>query len=83
MISQYINKITKEDIFKFAKDKGIYLNNDELEFVFSKIKNNWKTIVFGDPSNIFKELKTKTSIQKYNQIEQLYYEFKKKYRAYL
>ena len=83
VISQYINKITKKDVLDFAQKKDIELNNDELEFIFSKIKNNWKTIIFGDPSSIFEELKTKTSTQKYNQIEQLYYEFKKKYRAYL
>ena len=83
MISGYIKKITKNDILDFAQKKNINLNNEELEFIFSKIKNNWKTIIFEGPSDIFEELKNKTSPQKYRQIEQLYYEFKKKYRAYL
>ena len=83
IISQYINKMTKKDIIEFAKKKDIILNNNEADFIFKEIKNNWKTIVFGDPSNIFKKLKDKTPPKKYKQIEDLFYEFKNKYRAYL
>lgn len=83
IISQYVNKITKNDILEFAKKKDIILDNDEVDFIFCEIKNNWKAIIFGDPSIVFNKLKNKTTLQKYGQIEQLYYEFKEKYRAYL
>lgn len=83
IIFQYVNKITKQDILDFANKKRITLTDDELEFIFYQVKNNWKTIIFSNPSKIFNELSHKTTPQKYKQIEDLYFEFKNKYKNYL
>ncbi len=45
IIGAYINKLTKDDINKFATSKGATLSNEELEFTYSFIKKNWKDIL--------------------------------------
>ncbi len=45
IIGAYINKLTKDDINKFATLKGATLSNEELEFTYSFIKKNWKDIL--------------------------------------
>lgn len=45
IIGAYINKLTKDDVNKFAISKGATLSNEELEFTYSFIKKNWKDIL--------------------------------------
>lgn len=45
IIGAYINKLTKDDINKFAISKGATLSNEELEFTYSFIKKNWKDVL--------------------------------------
>lgn len=45
IIGAYINKLTKDDVNKFAISKGANLSNEELEFTYSFIKKNWKDIL--------------------------------------
>lgn len=45
IIGAYINKLTKDDVNKFATSKGATLSNEELEFTYSFIKKNWKDIL--------------------------------------
>lgn len=45
IIGAYINKLTKDDINKFAISKGANLSNEELEFTYSFIKKNWKDVL--------------------------------------
>lgn len=45
IIGAYINKLTKDDINKFATSKGATFSNEELEFTYSFIKKNWKDVL--------------------------------------
>ncbi len=45
IIGAYINKLTKDDVNKFAISKGANLSNEELEFTYSFIRKNWKDIL--------------------------------------
>lgn len=81
-ILNYIDKIKKEDIIDFGLKYNINLNNSETEFIFNNIKNNWRELIYGNPSSIFNELK-KISPSNYQKIEELYFEFKNKYKNYL
>ncbi|MBD9106237.1 hypothetical protein EGP99_00295 [bacterium] len=45
IIGAYINKLTKDDVNKFAISKGANLSNEELEFTYSFIKKNWKDVL--------------------------------------
>lgn len=81
-ILNYIDKIKKEDIINFGNKYNINLNSSETEFIFNNIKNNWQELIYGNPIAIFNELK-KISPSNYQKIEELYVEFKNKYKNYL
>ena len=68
----------KEDINKFALKQGIILNEEELDTIFTYVKNNYKTIIYGNPKEILLEVKNKVSDVTYNKIENLYIKFKDK-----
>lgn len=78
LIEEYVNRMQKEDINKFALKQGIILNNDELDILYTYIKNNYKTILYGNPKEILLEIKNKVSSLTYNKIENLYMKFKDK-----
>lgn len=81
-IINYIEKIKKEDIIDFGLKYNINLNNTETNFIYENIKKNWRELVYGNPTPIFNELK-KISSSNYQKIEELYIEFKNKYKSYL
>ena len=83
LIIQYIDRMNLSDIDSFARKNGIVLNQDELELIFYHIKNNWRTIVYGNPKPILEDLKSKVDGLTYQKIENLYIEFKNKYSSYL
>ena len=83
LIIQYVDRMTTSDIEDFARKNGIVLANDELELVYRHIKNDWRTIVYGNPKPILEELKNKVDNLTYQKIENLYIEFKNKYSSYL
>lgn len=78
LIEEYVNRMRKEDVNKFALKQGIILNEEELDTIFSYIKNNYKTILYGNPKEILLEIKEKVSSLTYNKIENLYMKFKDK-----
>ena len=83
LISEYISKITMEDINSFALKNGINLNDKELEIIYNHVKNNWRTIVFGNPRGILDDLKEKLDSTSYQKIESLYIYFKNRYSNFL
>lgn len=78
LIEEYVNRMKKEDVNKFALKQGIILNGEELNTIFIYIKNNYKTILYGNPKDILLEIKEKVSDLTYNKIENLYIKFKDK-----
>ena len=83
IIKNYISRITIEDINKFSKKHNIELSKEELKLIEQHIKNDWKTIIYGNPKPILDNLKEKLNQEKYQKIENLYIEFKDKYKHYL
>ncbi|MBE6152504.1 MAG: DUF2624 family protein [Firmicutes bacterium] len=83
LIIQYIDRMTLTDIDQFARKNGIVLEQDELNLIYYHIKNNWRTIVYGNPKPILEELKTRVDNLTYQKIENLYVQFKNKYSYYL
>lgn len=83
LIKNYINKLTLNDINTFSQKQGIDLNKDELELIMHYIKNDYHTIIYGNPRTILDQLKNKLNIHNYQKIENLYIEFKNKYKNYL
>ena len=83
LMKNYISKITTKDIDSFARKNNIELNKEELKLIENYIKSDWKTIIYGNPENILKDLKQKLNNEKYQKIENLYIVSKNKYKYYL
>lgn len=83
LIKNYISKLTLNDINTFAIKNGIELNEEELKIIEKYIRNDWRTIIYGNPRPILNELKEKLNQIEYQKIENLYIEFKEKYKSYL
>ena len=77
-IKPYIDKLNKEDIIKFAKNNDVSLENYELDIIYNYIKNDWKTLIFGNPTPVFTDLKLKLKEETYNKCVTLYNKYKSK-----
>ena len=83
LIKNYVSKLTLSEIDSFSKKQGLSLSSNELELIYDYIKNDWHTIVYGNPRPILDSLKSTLDDFSYNKIEKLYIEFKDRYRNYL
>lgn len=79
LISEYVNKMSLDDVNNFALKNGIILKDTEIKLIYDHIKNNWRTIVFGNPRGILDDLKEKLDSTSYQKIESLYVYFKNLY----
>lgn len=75
IIYEYINRIRREDIINFSKMRGIELSNDELEIIYYYVKNEYKRF-FNNPLVVLSEVKEKVSSNTYNEIINLYNNYK-------
>ena len=78
LIEEYVNRMKKEDINNFALKQGIILDDNELNIIYNYIKENYKTILYGNPKEILLEIKEKVKPLTYSKIENLYMKFKDK-----
>lgn len=78
LIEEYVNRLKKSDIRWFSLKQGIILDNEEIEIIYTYVKNNYKTIIYGNPKDILLEIKEKVRPLTYNKIENLYLKFKDK-----
>ena len=83
MIEEYINRLTKDDVIRFSNENGIELNDSELDIIYNHVKNDWKTIIYGNPKPILENIKQNTNNITYQKIENLYTKFYEKYKNYL
>jgi len=76
LISQYVKRLNKEDINKFAIKQGVTLTDEELDIIYNYVKKDYKTFIYGNPRAILDEVKSKVKPFTYNKIENLYTQFK-------
>ena len=67
-----------EYLFNYAEKQGITLDKDEAKLIYDYIKNDYRTIIYGNPKDILNEIKFKVKPLTYNKIENLYILFKDK-----
>ena len=75
-IREYVNRLTLEDVSKFALKEGVTLTNSELDIIYTYIKKYYYTFIYGNPKVYLEELKNKVKPFTYEKIESLYYKFK-------
>ena len=76
IIEIYINNITKNQANDFLEENDIYLNEKEFDYLFSKIKSNYKEIINEYILN-FKEIKDNITEQNYIRLISLFNKYKK------
>lgn len=78
-IKKYVDILTKEDILKFASLNDVKLSSNEVDIIYSVIKNEWKTIVFDDYKIILNKYKNNFPVEKLKKIEELILLYKNKF----
>ena len=81
LIKKYIEKLTINDLEKFATNNNIILNNQELETIYSFIKENWETII--TDYKAINYLKNKINNDAYSKLKELLLKYKNKYQSFL
>ena len=82
IIKRYVDKLSIQDIDNFAKSNNILLDNEEINYIYNFVKNNWQNIL-NDNDLIITEIREKFSGNKANDMEKLYFEYKNKYKNFL
>lgn len=77
LISEYVKRLTKDDVNNFALKQGVSLTDEELDIIYNYVKKDYKTVIYGNPRVILDELKTKVKPFTYSKIENLYQQFKR------
>lgn len=83
LLEYYINKLSINDIKNFAVKNNANLSNDELNIIYKYVKNDWETIIFGNPNQIFSDLKENLTAKNYQITMNLFNEYKDKFKNYL
>lgn len=78
LIREYVNRLTLEDINKFALTQGVTLTEEEQNIIYTYIKKYYYTFIYGNPRTYLDELKNKVSPLTYSKIETLYSQFKER-----
>lgn len=78
LIKEYVNKLTEEDIKKYAKKYNVDINDDECKILYLYAKNYWKDFYKGDPIDLINELKEKLRPNTFNVLYNFYKDFKNK-----
>ena len=78
IIKNYIEKLTEEDIKKYAKNYNIDIKDDECKILYLYAKNYWKEFYKGNPKDLILELKEKINKNAFNKLYKLYIDLKKK-----
>jgi len=78
LIKEYVNKLTEEDIKKYAKGYNIDINDDECKVLYLYAKNYWREFYRGEPQELINELKEKLRQETFNKLYNFYKEAKLK-----
>lgn len=75
LIYKYMDKITKNDINKYALSQNVSLKSNELDLLYAYIKKYNKRII-NEPLDVIDEIKDDLSIDVYNKLLELYDKYK-------
>ena len=75
LISEYISRLTKENIYSFGIKQGITMQSNDLDIIYYYIKNKYQEF-FNKPDIILKEIKPQITNQAYDIIINLYNKYK-------
>lgn len=78
LIKEYVDKLTENDIKKYAKAYNIDINDDETKILYLYAKNYWKEFYHSEPKELLEELKEKLRPSTYDTLYKFYKDLKNK-----
>ena len=78
IIKNYIEKLTEEDIKKYARNYNIDIKDDECKILYLYANNYWKDFYKDEPKELINELKEKLSPNTFNDLYKIYKNAKSK-----
>ena len=78
LVKLYIKNLTENDAKVFLKNQNIELNNNEFNFLYKEIKENYEKIIQEDENEI-NLIKSMINNNNFNKLNSLF----KKYKKYL
>ncbi len=79
LISEYIKKLTIDDIFTFANKNNININKNDANTLYFYAKNYYNDFLSGNDSKLIKEIKDKIDPTTFKEAYKIYLEYKIKY----
>ena len=83
LIREYVNRLRKEDVNNYALKQNIVLDNSEIDFIYSYIKNNYRKILSRDISLSLEEVKPNLKDSTYNKLVILIYNNRDKINSFI
>ena len=81
-IKRYVSKITKDDIISYGKQNNIILTNNDVDTIYSYIKNNYH-IIINDKEKTLHDIDTLLCKDYKDKVKELYLLYRDKYKNYL
>lgn len=78
LISEYIKKMTIQDVINYSIKKEIKLTDNEASIIYQYLKKYWEVFYKGNPTKLLEELSTKINPYTFAKIKEIYIEFKNK-----
>lgn len=78
LIGEYVKRIRKDDIYNYGVKEGIFLEDYEIDIIYSYIKNYYRDVINGNVKDILEDIKDKVKVSTYNKILELYNRYKDK-----
>lgn len=83
IIKKYVSKLCLDDVKNFIIKNNIDATDNEVKIIYNYIKNDWYELIYGDYNSIFIKIKPYLSNENYQNMINLYNEYKEKYKSYL
>lgn len=83
LVEKYIKNMTIDDVKNFSIKKGANLSENELNFTFNFIKNNYQNILKNPSLLDLERYKDKFTKENYEKIVKVFQEYSQKYSRYL
>lgn len=82
LIKSYLDNLSISKLNDFATKNEIYLDNNDLEYILSLVKNNYDDIL-KDDKKYLDLLKNRLSKKNYEKVKDLFLYYKNRYMGYL
>ena len=83
LISNYINKLSINDIKIFSLKNNIYLNDKEINYVYNVLKKDYKKLLSNNYDIVFHDAKKYIENDNLKKIYNLYLDYRLKYQNFI